>query len=92
MPPDDIHTALAPVPAFTNKHPIHFSSTHAEGRLVEDREEDRRWWVAMSFCFVCLLVTVELLSTTFLPNMSLAGFLLVSLFSAAAACSGWMFI
>lgn len=33
-----IHTALAPVPTFANKHPIHFSSTHAAERPFEDRE------------------------------------------------------
>lgn len=37
MPSDNIHTALAPVPAFANEHPIHISSTH--GTAVGGQDE-----------------------------------------------------
>lgn len=37
MPSDDMHAALAPAPALSSEHPIHFSSPRAAGRLFQDR-------------------------------------------------------
>lgn len=84
MPSDDIHTALAPVPAFTNKNPIHFSSTHAVGRLFEDRKVAGGGWVVGVFiAFVSVLVGDGGSCFCYLPfgtlHFSFARFFLVSL-------------